>query len=73
MHTLMAGDPVTVYVQNLLDMNTWGGAVELTIFSQLYQVEIFSFDITGPSLYRCVAVYIYPCMCARLTVLRVSD
>ena len=33
------------YINSMLNVNTWGGAIELNLFSQLYQTEVVSFDI----------------------------
>jgi OTU-like cysteine protease len=46
------GRPVQSYCRNILDYRTWGGAIEIAILSNFFQVEIFTFDVTQPSLYR---------------------
>ena len=62
-HSLVTADPATytavvlgcdvaVYCRRLLDLATWGGAIELGLFSSLYEVEIFAFDFTQPTVYR---------------------
>lgn len=33
------------YINQMLDINTWGGAIELKLFSEIFQTEIVSFDI----------------------------
>ena len=33
------------YINNMIDINTWGGAIELKLFSDLFQTEIVSIDI----------------------------
>ena len=33
------------YINQMLDINTWGGAIELKLFSELFETEIVSFDI----------------------------
>ena len=33
------------YINSMLNVNTWGGAIELNLFSELYQTEVVSFDI----------------------------
>ncbi len=33
------------YVQNIVNPSTWGGAIELKIFSDIYQIEIASIDV----------------------------
>ena len=62
-HSLVTADPSTYtaailgcdvkeYCQKLLNLATWGGAIELGLFSSLYEVEIFAFDFTMPTVYR---------------------
>jgi ubiquitin thioesterase OTU1 len=45
-NTAFLGMPNHVYVQNILDPNAWGGAIELSILSKYYKTEIVAFDIT---------------------------
>lgn len=33
------------YINQMLDINTWGGAIELKLFSEIFQTEVVSFDI----------------------------
>tara|TARA_B110000879_G_C11181231_1_gene518506 strand:+ start:3209 stop:3814 length:606 start_codon:yes stop_codon:yes gene_type:complete len=33
------------YINEMININTWGGAIELKLFSELFQTEIVSFDI----------------------------
>ena len=33
------------YINQMININTWGGAIELKLFSELFQTEIVSFDI----------------------------
>ena len=62
-HSLVTADPdtytsailgsdVTEYCNKLLNLSTWGGAIELGLFSSLYEVELFAFDFTMPTVYR---------------------
>lgn len=62
-HRQVAADPLTysssilgsnrqVYLKNLLNPASWGGAIELGIFAQLYAVEIFAFDYSHPTVIR---------------------
>ena len=62
-HSLVTADPdtytsailgsdVNEYSDKLLNLSTWGGAIELGLFSSLYEVEIFAFDFTMPTVYR---------------------
>lgn len=37
--------PKEDYVQNIINPSTWGGAIELKIFSDIYQIEIASIDV----------------------------
>ena len=37
--------PKEDYVQNIVNPSTWGGAIELKIFSDIYQIEIASIDV----------------------------
>ena len=46
------GCPVEEYCTKLCNLSTWGGAIELGLFSSLYEVEIFAFDFTMPTVYR---------------------
>lgn len=58
--------PVEEYIQAISKPDTWGGAIELSIFSTHYRTEISSFDVQtgrvdrfGEGQYenRCVLVY----------------
>jgi len=40
------GKPSSVYQKWILEKNSWGGAIELSILSQYYQTEIIAFDVT---------------------------
>ena len=44
--------PVEEYIQAISKPDTWGGAIELSIFSTHYQTEISSFDISSGRLDR---------------------
>jgi len=37
--------PKEDYIQNIINPATWGGAIELKIFSDIYQIEIASIDV----------------------------
>ncbi|WVF69019.1 hypothetical protein IAT40_003793 [Kwoniella sp. CBS 6097] len=63
---VMLGQPVDQYVEKILKPETWGGAIELSIFSKHYKTEISSFDVStgrcdrfGQDEYdsRCLLVY----------------
>lgn len=41
----LLGRPTFEYVQWICKSNTWGGAIELSIFSEYYQTQIVSIDI----------------------------
>ncbi|KAH8556409.1 hypothetical protein BGW37DRAFT_472429 [Umbelopsis sp. PMI_123] len=41
------GRPVDQYVEWILKPNSWGGAIELAIFSNYYEIEIDSFDVAN--------------------------
>lgn len=41
------GKPREEYIAWLMESNTWGGAIELAIFSEYFQTEIVSIDITS--------------------------
>eukprot|EP00808_Paulinella_micropora_P018443 g11805.t1 len=43
-NTTFLGSPNHVYRQTIVDPSSWGGAIELAIFSQLFQVEVVCFD-----------------------------
>lgn len=45
-NTVFLGSPNELYQQHILNENTWGGAVEINIFSQHFQAEIIAFDAT---------------------------
>lgn len=58
--------PRDEYIRTILKPSTWGGAIELAIFSKHFQTEIDSFDVLsgradkfGEGQYdsRCVLVY----------------
>jgi ubiquitin thioesterase OTU1 len=45
------GDEPTRYVSRILEKDTWGGAIELSILSDIYNCEIASIDVkVGKSL-----------------------
>eukprot|EP01121_Diplochlamys_sp_Union-15-3_P015405 TRINITY_DN5083_c0_g1_i1.p1 TRINITY_DN5083_c0_g1~~TRINITY_DN5083_c0_g1_i1.p1 ORF type:complete len:363 (-),score=78.90 TRINITY_DN5083_c0_g1_i1:40-1098(-) len=44
------GKPVNDYCRAITQPNTWGGAVELSIFAKYYQTEIAAFDVTTSRL-----------------------
>ncbi|EJT48662.1 hypothetical protein A1Q1_02299 [Trichosporon asahii var. asahii CBS 2479] len=63
---VMLGMPRDEYMKKILDKNTWGGAIELAIFSDHYKTEIASFDVAtgrsdrfgeGSHENRCILVY----------------
>ncbi|KAK4187847.1 hypothetical protein QBC35DRAFT_383996 [Podospora australis] len=39
------GDTPTTYVSRMLETDTWGGAIELSILSDIYNIEISSLDV----------------------------
>jgi Predicted cysteine protease (OTU family) len=39
------GDPPLVYTNRMRQMDTWGGAIELSVLSKIYGVEIASIDV----------------------------
>eukprot|EP00457_Paulinella_chromatophora_P002754 gb/GEZN01002759.1/.p1 GENE.gb/GEZN01002759.1/~~gb/GEZN01002759.1/.p1 ORF type:complete len:678 (+),score=98.36 gb/GEZN01002759.1/:43-2034(+) len=41
-----------VYSNAILEMSKWGGALDLQLFAQIFQCEIYSFDLYGPNVYR---------------------
>jgi len=41
------GRPVDQYVEWILKPNSWGGAIELAIFSKYFEIEIDSFDVAN--------------------------
>ncbi|KAI1340652.1 OTU-domain-containing protein [Xylariaceae sp. FL0016] len=58
--------PPLAYCERMLQSDTWGGAIELGIFSEFFQLEICSVDVKtgnviryGEGLYenRCIVVY----------------
>ncbi|KAI9138151.1 hypothetical protein BKA69DRAFT_1093601 [Paraphysoderma sedebokerense] len=60
------GRPVDEYANWIMKSNSWGGAIELSIFSSVYGVEICSIDIQtgridrfGEGMYpkRCLVIY----------------
>lgn len=42
---VILGDEPSVYVNRMQQMDTWGGAIELGILSDIYQIEISSIDV----------------------------
>ncbi|WVQ96539.1 hypothetical protein IAU59_003644 [Kwoniella sp. CBS 9459] len=63
---VMLGQPADQYIEKILKPDTWGGAIELSIFSKHYKTEISSFDVAtgrcdrfGQDEYdsRCLLVY----------------
>ena len=49
---VVLGCEPALYVSKLLNLSTWGGGIELGLFSSLYECEIFAFDFTQPTVYR---------------------
>lgn len=49
---ILGDDPVR-YTSRMRQMDTWGGAIELSILSQIYDVEISSIDVKASLLARC--------------------
>lgn len=49
---ILGDDPVR-YTSRMRQMDTWGGAIELAILSQIYDVEISSIDVKACLLARC--------------------
>ncbi|KAI0382608.1 OTU-domain-containing protein [Hypomontagnella monticulosa] len=59
--------PPQVYCRNMLQPDTWGGAIELDIISEVFEIEISSVDVKTGRVYthgegngyemRCVLVY----------------
>lgn len=39
------------YIKYIEDINTWGGAIELNIFSEMYQVQIATIDTNTNNIY----------------------
>ena len=39
------GDAPLVYANRMRQMDTWGGAIELSVLSKIYRVEIDSIDV----------------------------
>ncbi|WWC88636.1 uncharacterized protein L201_003549 [Kwoniella dendrophila CBS 6074] len=63
---VMLGQPTDQYINKIQKSETWGGAIELSIFSKHYKTEISSFDVAtgrcdrfGQDEYdsRCLLVY----------------
>ncbi|WVW84901.1 hypothetical protein I302_106937 [Kwoniella bestiolae CBS 10118] len=63
---VMLGQPADQYISKIQRSDTWGGAIELSIFSKHYKTEISSFDVAtgrcdrfGQDEYdsRCLLVY----------------
>ncbi|AFR98666.2 ubiquitin thioesterase OTU1 [Cryptococcus neoformans C23] len=63
---VMLGQPIDQYVKRIQKPQTWGGAIELSIFAKHYKTEIASFDVAtgrcdrfGQDEYdsRCLLVY----------------
>ncbi|KAK1925855.1 hypothetical protein DB88DRAFT_485387 [Papiliotrema laurentii] len=63
---VVLGQPRETYINKILHPDTWGGAIELSIFSKHYRTEISSFDVAtgrcdrfGEGEYdsRCILVY----------------
>lgn len=63
---VVLGQPREQYISKIQDPKTWGGAIELSIFSKHYKTEISSFDVAtgrcdrfGQDEYesRCILVY----------------
>ncbi|KAL1413133.1 ubiquitin-specific protease otu1 [Vanrija albida] len=63
---VILGRPRDEYITKILHKDTWGGAIELSIFAQHYKTEICSFDVAtgrcdrfGEGSYesRCLLVY----------------
>jgi len=63
---VILGQPREQYIQKIMQPNTWGGAIELSIFAKHYGTEISSFDVAtgrcdrfGEGEYdsRCLLVY----------------
>ena len=42
---VVLGDDPTKYTSRMLELDTWGGAIELGILSKLYDIEISSIDV----------------------------
>lgn len=63
---VMLGQPRDQYIRKILSKDTWGGAIELSIFAKHYKTEISSFDVAtgrcdrfaeGQYPSRCLLVY----------------
>ena len=46
-NTSFLGSPNSLYQDHILNPNTWGGAIELSIFSAHFQCEILAFDLAN--------------------------
>jgi ubiquitin thioesterase OTU1 len=46
------GDEPSRYVQRMKQMDTWGGAIELGILSDIYKIQICSVDVKVSPLSR---------------------
>jgi len=46
------GSSPTIYTNRMRQMDTWGGAIELTILSDIYQIEICSIDVKSLQVYK---------------------
>ncbi|KAK6907976.1 ubiquitin thioesterase OTU1 [Kwoniella mangroviensis CBS 8886] len=63
---VMLGQPADQYIDKMQKPDTWGGAIELSIFSKHYKTEISSFDVASGRCdrfgqddydWRCLLVY----------------
>ena len=64
---VVLGEPKESYIEKMLNPVTWGGAIELNLFSEMYQTQIVSIDIQHnrldifgqdkPYIQRCFVLY----------------
>ena len=48
---VILGKPTTEYAEWICKRNSWGGAIELAIFSQIYEKELVAFDVIHMKTY----------------------
>ncbi len=47
-HEAILGASPQIYTARMREMDTWGGAIELSILSNIYNLEISSIDVKVP-------------------------
>lgn len=50
--TVILGKPPSEYSHWIMKKESWGGAIELAIFSELFKIEIISVDVSTGRLDR---------------------